>query len=178
VSCRLVRAGLLLPISIILAASAAAQTDPLAAVRIFEGKWEGATSGKPGTGHTTREYRRELNGNFLSQRDQSVYQPAGTGTKQFLHEDLGYFSYDKNRAQVVWRQFHSEGLVNEYVLDSVTEDGKALEFVTTNIENLPGFRAKKVYRIVSPNEIEETFWLAAPGKDFELYTEAHLNRQK
>jgi hypothetical protein len=54
-----------------------------------------------------------------------------------------------------------------------------LEFVTVRIENIPpGWRAKEVYRIVSPDEWVETFSLAAPGKDFELYSEAHLKRIK
>jgi hypothetical protein len=77
----------------------------------------------------------------------------------------------------VWRQFHSEGLVSEYTLESVSADGKSLEFVNTKIENLPpGFRAKKVYRILSADEIEETFSVAPTGKDFEVYTVARLKR--
>ena len=164
-----------LPIFIVLAGSAIAQSDPWAAVRLFEGQWEGPTSGKPGKGYTSREYRFELNGKFLAQRDRSVYQ---SGAKPLVHEDFGYFSYDTNLKKVVWRQFHSEGMVNEYLLDSIGPDGNSLEFVTTKIENLPGFRAWKLYRFLSTNEVEETFWLAAPGKDFELYTEAHLKRKK
>ena len=50
----------------------------------------------------------------------------------------------------------------------MSPDGKSLVFVTTRIENLPGFRTKKLYRILSPNEIEENFFLAPPGKDFEI----------
>jgi len=80
--------------------------------------------------------------------------------------------------KIVWRQFHSEGMVNEYVLESVSADGKSMEFITRKIESLPtGFRARKVYRIVSQQEIVETFWLAPPGKDLELYAEARLNRE-
>jgi hypothetical protein len=51
------------------------------------------------------------------------------------------------------------------------------DFVTRYVENQPpGFRAKKSYRIVSPNEIEETFSLAPPGTDFFVFTVAHLKR--
>jgi len=165
-----------LPIAFMIAVSAVAQSDPWAPLRVFEGKWEGPTSGKPGNGTTSREYRFELNGKFLFQRDKSVYQPAGPAAKPLVHEDFGIFSYDTNLKKIVWRQFHSEGMVNEYALDLVSADGKSLEFVTTRIENLPGFRAKKQYRILSGTEIEETFLLAQPGKDFEIYTVAHLRR--
>jgi len=163
----------------LIAFSAGAQTDPWQCLRTFEGKWEGPTSGKPGKGSTTREYRFELNGRFLSQRDKSVYQPDDPAAKPLVHEDFGVFSYDANLKKIVWRQFHSEGLVNEYTLESESQDGKSLVFVTTKIENLPpGFRAKKVYRILSAEEIDETFLLAPPGQDFGVYTQAHLKRLK
>lgn len=160
------------------ALSAPAQTqqpaDSFAPIRVFEGQWQGPSSGKPGTGTTTREYRFVLNGHFLRQHDKSVYQtPDG---KTFVHEDEGYFSYDTARKKILWMQFHSEGLVNEYAVDSISDDGKSITLVTTEIENLPGFRAKKVYQVVSPDMIDETFWLAPPGQDFALYTTAHLKR--
>jgi len=162
----------------IVTVSLSAQDDQWAALRSFEGKWQGSTSGKPGKGTTTREFAFELNGHFLSQRDKSVYQPADPAGKPLVHEDFGMFSYDKELKKVVWRQFHSEGLVNEYTLTSVSPDGKTLEFVTTRIENLPGFRAKKLYHFLSADELDETFWLAPPGKDYDLYTTAHLTRVK
>jgi hypothetical protein len=155
-----------------------AQADAFAALRVFVGEWQGATTGKPGTGATKREYRFELNGHFLWQHDRSVYQTGNAAAPQLVHEDEGYFSYDASQSKILWMQFHSEGLVNEYALESVSADGKSLEFVTTQIENLPGFRAKKDYRILSRDAIDETFWLAPPGKDFELYTVAHLQRVK
>ena len=120
-------------IAVMIAIGALAQSDPWAPLRVFEGKWEGPSSGKPGKGTTTREFRFEMNGRFLSQRDKSVYQPADPAAKPFVHEDFGFFSYDANLKKVVWRQFHSEGLVNEYTLDSVSADGQSLEFVTTRI---------------------------------------------
>ena len=166
----------ILPVVFLAAISALAQSDPWAPLRAFEGKWEGDTSGKPGKGTTSREYRFELNGKFMFQRDKSQYQPSDPAGKPLLHEDFGVFSYDTSLKKILWRQFHSEGFVNEYALESASEDGKSLEFVTTHIENLPGFRAKKQYRIMSSTEIEETFWLAPPGKEFAVYTVAHLKR--
>ena len=166
----------ILPVVFLAATSALAQSDPWAPLRAFEGKWEGDTSGKPGKGTTSREYRFELNGKFMFQRDKSQYQPSDPAGKPLLHEDFGVFSYDTSLKKILWRQFHSEGFVNEYALESASEDGKSLEFVTTHIENLPGFRAKKQYRVVSASDIEETFWLAPPGKELAVYTVAHLKR--
>ena len=78
---------------------------------------------------------------------------------------------------MVLRQFHVEGFVNEYTLDSVGADGKSVEFTTVRMENIAaGWRAKEVFRILSPDEFVETFSLAAPGKDFKVYSETHLKR--
>ncbi|HLG94262.1 MAG TPA: hypothetical protein VI546_05445, partial [candidate division Zixibacteria bacterium] len=106
-------------------------------------------------------------------------EPQQENPKGEVHEDLGLFSYDSARKKFVLRQFHGEGFVNQYVLDSVTRDGKTISFLTENIENIPaGWRANEVYRILSDSEFVETFLLAAPGKDFELYSENRLKRKK
>jgi len=165
-----------LPIALMIASVAITQSDPWAPLRPFEGRWAGDTSGKPGQGTTEREYRFEMNGKFIFQRDRSVYKTADASAKPLVHEDFGIFSYDTDLKKIVWRQFHIEGMVNEYTLDSVSADGKSLEFVTTRIENLPGFRAKKQYHFISGAQFDETFLLAQPGEDFELYTVAHLKR--
>lgn len=156
-----------------------AQSDPWVNLRVFEGKWEGTATGEPGKGVTSREYRFELNGRFLSARNKSVYEPKTPAAKPEVHEDFAMFSYDRALKKIVLRQFHAEGFVNEYVLESVGSDGKVLEFVTVRIENIPpGWKARERYQIISRDEIIETFSLAAPGKEFEVYSEATLRRKK
>jgi hypothetical protein len=156
-----------------------AQADPWAALRFLEGKWEGRATGEPGEGVSSREYRFDLNGRFLSARNKSVWAPKSPGGKPEVHEDIGMYSYDNAMKKLVLRQFHGEGFVNEYTLDSVGPDGKSLAFTTVRIENIAaGWRAKEAIRILSPDEFIETFSLAAPGKDFEAYSESRLKRVK
>jgi len=169
----------ILSLVVLLASSAVAQSDPWAPLRVFEGKWEGTITGQPGKQASSREYQFVLNGTFLWQHDHSVYEAKSPDDAPKVREDFGYFSFDKFAKTMVWRQFHSEGFVNEYRLESVSADGKSFEFVTVRIENLPpGWRAKKSYRVVSADEIVETFSLAPPNKDFEGFTAAHLRRVK
>ena len=92
-----------LPIAFLIAVSAVAQSDPWAPLRAFEGRWEGPSSGKPGNGTTSREYRFQMNGKFMFQRDKSVYQPADASGKPLVHEDFGVFSYDNDLKKIVWR---------------------------------------------------------------------------
>lgn len=110
---------------------------------------------------------------------EAFYEPKTAGAKPEVHEDFGMYSYDTALKKIVLRQFHGEGFVNEYTLDSVGADGKSLAFMTIRIENIaPGWRAKEAWRIVSPDEFVETFSLAAPGKEFAVYSETHLKRVK
>ena len=160
-------------------AIAAEQPDPLSTLRRFEGKWEGAALGAPGKGVSTREYRFELNGRFLMARNRSVYEPKSPNAKPEVHEDLSLFSFDGGLKKIILRQFHAEGFVNEYTAAPSTADGTSLEFITVRIENIPpGWRAKESYRFVSADEIVETFSLAAPGKEVEVYSQTRLRRVK
>lgn len=164
-------------LAIFAAAAFAQQPDNFAPIRFLEGKWEGRASGEPGEGTSTREYKFDLGGRFLAGRSKAVYQAKPPSTKPETHEDLGLFSFDRGAKKIVLRQFHVEGFVNEYVLDSVAADGKSLEFITTRIENIPpGWKAKEAYRVLSADEIEETFSLAEPGKDFAVYSRTRLKR--
>jgi len=164
-------------LALVLALEVCAQTDPWTTLRSLEGKWEGPIWGKPGKGTSTRVFRLELNGHFLSQRNQCVFEAKSADAKPAVHEDFSMLNYDANQKKIVWRQFHSEGFLHEYILDSTSDDGKTLDFVSTSMENMPpGFRAKERYRLVASGELEATFWLALPGKDFEVYTQALLKR--
>jgi hypothetical protein len=167
---------------VLLAASAAAQAaqkpDIWEPLKFFLGAWEGTSKGQPGQGTCEREYQFALNGKFLQVKNKSIYSAQEKNPKGEVHEDLGFFSYDRSRKNFVLRQFHVESFVNQYLLESKSEDGKTLIFVTESIENIPaGFKAKETYRILNDNEFTETFEIAEPGKTFEVYSEAKFKRK-
>jgi hypothetical protein len=143
----------------------------------FIGKWVGEGGGEPGKGRYERSYQFILNNNFIEIINKSTYQPTKDFPTGEVHEDIGYFSYDKSRKTLMLRQFHTEGFVNQFRLDSISPDKKTIVFITESIENIPkGWRAKETYQVLSNNEIEETFELAEPDKDFVLYTKVKLVR--
>ncbi len=157
-------------------AQAPTQPDPFESLRFFLGAWEGVGEGKPGKSKVSREYELVLEGRFIEVENRSLYAPQ-EGNPGEDHRDVGYISFDSARGKHVLRQFHVEGFVNQYVLESRSEDGKTLVFVTEAIENIPaGWRARETYLLVGPDELVERFELAEPGKDFELYTENRLRR--
>jgi hypothetical protein len=147
--------------------------------KYFVGTWDGTGQGQPGVSNTHREYQFVLNGRFLQVQHNAVYKPQEKNPKGETHSDWGLISYDRGRKVFVLRQFHIEGFVNQYVLTEASADGKILVFTTESIENIPaGWRARETYRILSPDEFVEVFELAAPGKEFELYSESRHRRKK
>jgi hypothetical protein len=143
----------------------------------FVGSWQGSGNGKPGQSQVERVYEFVLNSQFLYVRSTSLYPPQERNPKGEQHQDWGFISYDKTRRTFVLRQFHVEGFVNQYVLGQMSDDGQTISFITESIENIPaGWRAKETYRILGPAEFVESFELAGPEKDFELYAENRLRR--
>jgi hypothetical protein len=135
------------------------------------GTWNGKGGGEPGQGVYQRSYSLVLNKKFIEVRNKSTYPPTGKNLKGEVHEDIGYISYDKARKTFVLRQFHVEGFVNQYRIESISADAKTIAFVSESIENIPpGFRAKETYRITGESKFTETFELAEPGKEFAVYT--------
>lgn len=148
-------------------------------MKFFVGSWDGTGKGQPGNSRIEREYEFVLNGKFLHVKNKSVYLPQKENPKGEVHEDSGFFSYDRARKLFVFRQFHVEGFVNQYSLNREASGGKVLTFISESIENIAaGWRAKETYRIISANEFTETFELAAPGKEFEVYTEGRFTRRR
>src|SRR6478736_6783141 len=141
------------------------------------GNWTGTSEGQPGKGTYERSYQIVLNKKFIEVKNKSTYPPSKDNPKGEVHEDRGYISYDKGRKTFVLRQFHTEGFVNQYKIESISPDKKTIVFMSESIENIPvGFRAKESYQIINDSEFVETFELAEPGKDFEMYSKAVLKK--
>ncbi len=160
----------------ILAQQPAVRSDPFATLRFFVGVWRGEQSGEPGHGTADRTYSFVLNDRFLEVNNTSTYPPQEKNKNGETHHDMGMIGYDKARKKFVFRQFHVEGFVNTYVQEE-SDDAKKIVFVSDSIENIaPGWRARETYLILNENEFIERFELGEPGKDFALYSEAHLKR--
>ena len=155
------------------------QVDPFKPVRQLIGKWEGDSQGEPGVGKMEREYVFVLRERFLQVSNKAIYPPQEKNPKGETHEDLGFIGYDRALKKLIFRQFHIEGFVVQYSLESISEDGRSFVFTSTAIENIPtGWRARETYRFLSNDEFIETFALAGPGKEFETYSETRFRRKR
>jgi hypothetical protein len=170
---------LLLATSVVIPVSGqrlASSSDRFAPLRFFVGSWRGDQSGQPGNGTSERTYEFVLHDRFLQLNNTSTYPPQEKNKSGEIHHDMGMIGYDQARKKFVFRQFHQEGFVNSYVQEE-TGDARKLIFTSEAIENIaPGWRARETYFLLSNDEFIERFELAEPGKDFSLYSEAHLKR--
>jgi len=107
-----------------------------------------------------------------------IYPSQPANLKGEVHEDVGIYSFDTSKKAIRFRQFHVEGFVVHYVMQPQTTPGT---FVLDSeaIENIPaGYRSRETYIVIGPDEFEERFELAEPGKEFELYSRTRLTRAK
>ena len=155
-----------------------AVADPFEQLAFLIGKWEGASDGQPGKGTVRREYARALNSRFVRVHNRSEYPAQPKNPKGEIHEDEGFFSFDKARKRLVFRQFHTEGFVNTYLEDGVSSSTKIV-FTSEAIENIPaGLRARETYLFEGSDAFEEIFELAEPNKAFEVYSRTKFTRVK
>ena len=161
-------------------AAPAAQSDPdsLRLVSPILGRWKGTSEGQPGTGSVERTYERALGGRFIRVRNRSTYPAQPKNPKGEIHEDEGFFSFDRARTRIVFRQFHTEGFVVHYLADADSSAARIV-FASEAIENIPaGWQARETYLVHGPDAFEEIFELAEPGKPFEVYSRTRLERVK
>lgn len=174
--------GFVTPLLFALLSSASAfdarQADPFEPVAFMIGRWQSTIEGQPGKGVGRREYTRVLNSRFIRIVNRSEYPPSERNPKGEIHEDEGFFSFDRARKRLVLRQFHIEGFVNQFVQDLDTTAG-VLVFSSEALENVPaGYRARETYIRKGPDLFEEIFELAPPDKPFETYSRQTFTRVK
>ena len=158
--------------------AASTAPDPFAPIATLLGKWTGTSEGQPGKAIVEREYERVFGTRFIRVRNRSTYAPQEKNPKGEVHQDEGFFSFDRSRKRIVFRQFHVEGFVNQYVEDAQPTPS-SIAFLSEAIENIPsGYRAKETYVIHGPDDIEEVFEMAEPGKAFVVYSRTRLQRVK
>jgi hypothetical protein len=153
--------------------------DAWKSVRFLVGTWDGVAEGEAGRGIVKRSYEFVMKRRFLHERNISTYPPQEKNPKGEVHEHWTMFSHDRARNTLVMRQFHHEGFVNQYAMSVSINTDAGLLFEGENFENLPaGWKAREKYTVISENEFVETFTLAPPGKDFEVYSQTRFKRAK
>lgn len=143
-----------------------ASADPWAPLKLLEGVWEGDIDGKLGQGRAVRRYRFIMDGRYLLCRHRSVRLPQASSPDGDQHEEIGVFSYDRERKTIVYREFLNEGVV---VRSSCKVDGMKVVCTSESVESGPGIRARLTLQVTDRYRFTEKYELAFPGKELELY---------
>ncbi len=81
------------------------------------------------------------------------------------------------RETFVFRQFHIEGFINQYLVEIIAEDRPTISFVIQATENIAlGWKAKEYYQSLGPDKFIEVFELTPPDKISEVYPENRFQR--
>jgi hypothetical protein len=169
---------MLVLIPCILLAQAEEENDIWKPLKPLLGEWEGTGGVGSVQSRIQAKYNFIMNGTYMEVWHRSVFPPQEGHREGEIHEDKGFISYDWNRKKFVFRQFHVEGFVNQYVLDSLSTDGITFIMNSEQIENAPpGTKANLVFRIIGENEIETEFNVAFPGKEYQCYSKNRLQRK-
>lgn len=153
------------------------KSDPWQPVRFLLGRWTGTVQGESGNGTATRSYGFTLGGRFIEERSLSTYPAQEKNRKGEVQEHRSFISVDHGRQKLVLRQFHQQGSVNTYVLNTAESVGNVLVFDSESLENLEaGSRARETYEVYSSDEFIETFEVAGPGKQLDLSSRTRFTR--
>jgi predicted enzyme related to lactoylglutathione lyase len=111
-----------------------------------------------------------MDGTYLEVSNESWFAPTKQNPKGEHHIDKGFISYDKSRQLLIFRQFNSEGFINQYVLIDTLSDENTLVFETEAIENfVPGGKARWTIKKISETNIETIFDVSLPGKAYSCF---------
>jgi len=145
--------------------------NPLERLQSLIGNWEGTGEGFGNSkSDISAEYSWLMDKQYIEIKHHSEFAPTAQNSKGEIHDDFGVVSFNKERGVVVFRQYHSEGFFNEYVLDESDSNDSTLIFETERIENfVPGGRARFTIKLIAANEIETVFEVGFPGKELACF---------
>jgi hypothetical protein len=94
-----------------------------------------------------------------------------------VHKDIGMFSYNSNKKEIVYRSFNIEGFTNIFVLDDSLSSETRFVFITREIENNPGnWKARVTIEKISDTEFKEFFAMAMDGETFKPFLQNHWHK--
>jgi hypothetical protein len=141
------------------------------------GNWQGVETGVSGDGIGYRTYSYELARNYIMEKNQSTFPKSDKNSKGEVHKDIGMFSYNSNKKEIVYRSFNIEGFTNIFVLDDSLSSETRFVFITREIENNPGnWKARVTIEKISDTEFKEFFAMAMDGETFKPFLQNHWHK--
>lgn len=159
--------------------SAQSFENPFSSLTFILGEWTGNGIGLNNEKSTLQSgFRLSLNNSFIEVSNEWLLEPTEKHPNGEIRGDKGFISFDKSRKVFVFRQFHGEGFVNQYILNNNLSSDSLLVFDSEIIENfVPGGKARWTLKKISETELETAFYLSAPGEEFVCYGTNFLTKK-
>jgi hypothetical protein len=143
------------------------------------GNWQGVETGVSGDGIGYRTYSYELGENYIMEKNQSTFPKTDKNPKGEVHKDIGIFSYNSNKKEIIYRSFNIENFTNIFVLNDSLSNETKFVFITREIENNPGnWKARVIIEKISDAEFKEFFDIAMDGENFKSFLQNHWYKVK
>jgi len=119
-----------------------------------------------------------MGGNYIEINNESRFDPSESNPEGEHHIDQNFISFDKDRNTIVFRQFHSEGYVNQYILNDSLSNDSIVIFDTEIIENLAeGGKARWTIKKISTTQIETIFDVSFSNDEYSCFGRNILNKK-
>lgn len=147
---------------------------------VLIGSWEGNGSGfSGGTSTITSFFKYALDQKYIYTENKSSFPPSEENVKGDEHQDWGMISYDKGKKAHIYRQFHNEGYVIQYILNDSLSSENTFVFESFSIDNfVPSGKARFTILVKNENKIETIFDISFPGKEFACFGKNTLVRKE
>ncbi len=139
------------------------------------GDWLGEGSGNPGEGEGWFTFKKDLDGNVLIRKSQTIF-PAANGKPETTHSDLMVTYLDNTGALTKAIYFDNEKHVINYAV-SFNQADHSLVFTSAPQQNSPRFRL--TYKSIDDASLSIDFEIAMPDQPdvFKKYISGKAHRR-
>jgi len=156
-----------------------AQDNNFTRIDFILGNWSGTGSGFGNEkSKINSSFQLVMEGKYIEVINESQFEPTTEKPEGEHHIDKGFISFDKVWNVFVFRQFNNEGYINRYILNDSLSNNTTLVFETEEIENfVPGGKARWTIKKVSDIEMETTFDVSFPNRDYACFGTNNLVKE-
>jgi hypothetical protein len=139
------------------------------------GPWSGTASSGGRVGGRVVRFTIELSGNILMERGSTVF-PAEAGRAEESLEEVGVWTYDRERRKYVASYFFSTGVSGAFEVE-IQDDG-TIRLVAPSLLNYEsGARARLTLKKAVDSGLDLSMDIAPPGRDFVAYLTSRLKKK-
>jgi hypothetical protein len=117
----------------------------------------------------------ELSGNYLMERGSTIF-PAEEGRPEESLEEVGVWTYDRERRKYLASYFFSTGVSGSFEAEN-REDGSIRLVAPALLNYEAGARARLTLRRSGDAGLDVSMDLAPPGRDFVAYQTSSLKKK-